>query len=235
MGTASLAVGAERRREGLKHRLAESDAADFGRQISSVFAELSLPLLGTADEPRSPPRVELSLAGRYENYSDFGNTFNPKVGLRWIPLQWLKLRTSWGTSFRAPKLLDLYDNSQDKRRDPAIFPGSSSGQRTIRGSGAAGRKSQTRRKKPPYTWTAGLDFTPALPGLALSLTYFDIDYQDRILVPGPPSPFEILFEESQWAEVITRNPGDEQISCDLQQPRIHPEYGGDMRRQALRP
>jgi hypothetical protein len=27
--------------------------------------------------------VELQVAGRYDDYSDFGNTTNPKVALRW--------------------------------------------------------------------------------------------------------------------------------------------------------
>ncbi len=81
MGTVRLAIGAEQRNETLQHRLAESEYASFGRQVSSAFAEISMPLVGDADEPRSPPRVELSLAGRYEKYSDFGNTFNPKVGV----------------------------------------------------------------------------------------------------------------------------------------------------------
>ncbi len=66
------------------------------------------------------------------------------------------------------------------------------------------------------TWTAGIDISPeSAPGFTLSLTYFDIDYQDRIVVPGPPSPFDILSQESQWAEVITRSPDPHHDQCDL--------------------
>ncbi len=50
------------------------------------------------------------------------------------------------------------------------------------------------------TWTAGIDLAPsAVPGLKLSLTYYAIDYENRILVPGPTSPVDILLQESQWS------------------------------------
>src|SRR5262249_40080127 len=50
--------------------------------------------------------IALSVAGRYDHYSDFGGHFDPKVGLELNTLQdALRLRASWGTSFRAPPLL----------------------------------------------------------------------------------------------------------------------------------
>jgi outer membrane receptor protein involved in Fe transport len=69
------------------------------RESYSAFAELSLPLLR---------RTEFQLAGRYDHYSDFGGTFNPKVGVRWQPLGNLLLRGSAGTGFKAPTLQELY-------------------------------------------------------------------------------------------------------------------------------
>ena len=58
----------------------------FGeRDITSAYAELSMPLLDT---------LELQLAARYEDYSDFGTTTNPKLGVRWQPLPSLVLRAS---------------------------------------------------------------------------------------------------------------------------------------------
>ncbi len=52
--------------------------------------------------------LEVQLAGRYDDYSDFGNTFNPKLGLRWQPRNDLLLRLSAGTGFKAPSLQELY-------------------------------------------------------------------------------------------------------------------------------
>jgi iron complex outermembrane receptor protein len=66
-------------------------------------------------------------------------------------------------------------------------------------------------------WTAGFDLTPAaIEGLSLSLTYFDIDYQDKIVVPAPTST--ILVQEVMWRESITRNPTQAQIDALCNSP-----------------
>jgi len=52
--------------------------------------------------------VEAQVAARYDHYSDFGNSVNPKVAIRWQPVKPILLRASWATGFRAPTLYDLY-------------------------------------------------------------------------------------------------------------------------------
>ncbi|MCK5745436.1 MAG: TonB-dependent receptor, partial [Oricola sp.] len=47
---------------------------------------------------------EISAAARFDDYSDFGSTANPKVGALWEPFDGLILRGSWGTSFNPPTL-----------------------------------------------------------------------------------------------------------------------------------
>lgn len=69
------------------------------RTAKAIYTELSIPVLA---------ELELSLAGRYDHYSDFGNTFNPQLGLRYTPLANLLIRASYGEGFRAPTLADLY-------------------------------------------------------------------------------------------------------------------------------
>ncbi|WP_027671521.1 TonB-dependent receptor domain-containing protein [Rheinheimera baltica] len=68
-------------------------AAD--RSQWAAFAEFYIPLTSTLD---------LQVAGRYDNYNDFGSTFNPKVAFSWRPVEELVVRASWATSFRAPSL-----------------------------------------------------------------------------------------------------------------------------------
>ena len=53
----------------------------------------------------------MQLAGRWENYSDFGDTIDPKMALRWQPLDNLMLRGSYTTSFKAPTLPELYSGN----------------------------------------------------------------------------------------------------------------------------
>lgn len=76
----------------------EAVSAAASRDNWSAFVEFSVPLVES---------LELQLAGRYDDYSDFGNTFNPKVALRWAPTDQLALRASWGQGFRAPSLAQI--------------------------------------------------------------------------------------------------------------------------------
>src|SRR3546814_20480435 len=52
-------------------------------------------------------KVDLTLAGRIEDYNQFGRTENPKFSLRWEPVEGIALRGSYGTSFRAPQFDEL--------------------------------------------------------------------------------------------------------------------------------
>ena len=51
--------------------------------------------------------LELQLATRYDHYSDFGSTLNPKLAMRVQATPWLAFRGSTGTGFRAPELADI--------------------------------------------------------------------------------------------------------------------------------
>ncbi|MDR2214480.1 MAG: TonB-dependent receptor [Nevskiaceae bacterium] len=96
------------------------------RNIWATYAEVNIPLHSTLD---------LTLAGRYDHYSDFGDTTNPKVSLRWQPLRQLVIRTAASTGFRAPSLYDLYASqaftNTGSVTDPLTCPGGV-------GSGTAG-------------------------------------------------------------------------------------------------
>ncbi len=105
-GAVGFAAGAEWRHEslvsrnpwqidaGLQIRPAIA-AIDGDRDVAAVYAEVNLPLTST---------LELSLAGRGDDYSDFGSAFSPKAGLRWQPLEALVARASISRGFRAPSL-----------------------------------------------------------------------------------------------------------------------------------
>jgi len=73
------------------------------RQSSAVYFETLLPLSRA---------LELNLAGRYDDYSDYGNDVSPKASLRWHPLERWTFRASWGEGFRAPPLSLLSRQTQ---------------------------------------------------------------------------------------------------------------------------
>ena len=58
------------------------------------------------------PRVLLSAAGRYENYSDFGSNFSYKVGGRVKVFNEFSIRGGASTGFRAPSLHQRYFNNE---------------------------------------------------------------------------------------------------------------------------
>jgi iron complex outermembrane recepter protein len=218
-GAVKVAVGAEWRKEERLRAIELSPTAHLERKVDSVYTELAVPLVGSLGNPRETPRLELSLAGRYERYSDFGATSDPKIGLRWTPLESLKLRTSWGTSFKAPKLSDIYDPTRDivnlaSLRDPKS-PSGSSIVIGLQGS------DPNLQEETASTWTAGIDLAPpAIEGLKMSLTYYSIDYDDRIAPPSPASQFDILLQEDDWSEAITRSPSREAVNALCDSPRF---------------
>ena len=111
-GPIGFAAGAEGRRERIEdHPTAIQETGDVqgigshivpehaARRVGALFVEANLPLIAS---------VEAQLSARYDHYSDFGGTTNPKVALRWQPVRSLLFRGAWGTGFRAPTLADLH-------------------------------------------------------------------------------------------------------------------------------
>ena len=70
------------------------------RVVKSLFTETSIPL---------SPKLDLSLAARYDDYNDFGTTINPKASIAFRPLDTVLLRASYGTGSKAPELELLYE------------------------------------------------------------------------------------------------------------------------------
>ncbi|ADN76892.1 TonB-dependent receptor [Ferrimonas balearica DSM 9799] len=115
-GTTSVYVGASYREEAYRSEVdAQAEAGNvYGgnggaggtaeREVWAAYFEMLFPILDN---------LELNVAGRYDDYSDFGDTFNPQVALRYNPIEDLMFRASWGTGFRAPTLTDLYSGLQE--------------------------------------------------------------------------------------------------------------------------
>jgi iron complex outermembrane recepter protein len=219
-GAVRLAVGGEFRHEHSAGINISENPEDRARLVSAGFLELAVPLVGPP-AGSAANRLDLSLAGRYDSYSDVGSTFNPKVGVSWRPLSLIKLRGNWGTSFRAPPFfLSNRDQEGDTFIEPVIDPKSATGHSTVfvLAGPLPDLKPETAR-----TWTAGVDLTPpAIQNLSLSLTYFDIDYEGRIHQPGYSTDF--LTQEAQFAPLITRNPTQAQLDAVCTKP---PLSGGD--------
>lgn len=187
-GEVKLALGAEYRRDSLRYHQTFDlfgDTPQSGglaglpdrRIVKAIYGELAIPVFDTGES--FPGTLDVSAAGRYEDYSDVGHTANPKLGARWAPLPGLALRASYGRSFRAPFFDELVGTANAlyqtfRIADPAAPTGQTAVLLLLGYRPGLGPEKAT-------TWTAGADFEPRfLPGTKLSLTYFDIRYRDRI-------------------------------------------------------
>ncbi|HET6435197.1 MAG TPA: TonB-dependent receptor [Xanthomonadaceae bacterium] len=73
--------------------------------VNEVYAEFNLPLSRDASFGKA---FDVSLAGRYSDYSTFGGEFTGKIGFRWQVADELLFRGSFAEGFRAPSIGELY-------------------------------------------------------------------------------------------------------------------------------
>jgi iron complex outermembrane receptor protein len=85
-----------------------SQSTSGSYDVNEAYVELNVPLFAAE---RFGDRLDLSLAGRYSDYSTFGSEFTPKYGLRWQVTDEFVLRTSWAEGFRAPTIGELYGSA----------------------------------------------------------------------------------------------------------------------------
>lgn len=219
-GTVGLAVGTEFRRYEL-----ETDATlgpivaprvDINRgdrEVISAYAEVLVPVVGSANARNGIQRLDLSLAARYDEYDDFGSTSNPKIGLTWEPFDGLTVRGSYGTSFRAPALSDIRApgeaNIVGSSDDPLSPTGRSNGI-TIRGG------NPDLKPEEAETRTFGFEWIPAsLPDLTVDMTWFAIDYEQQLgSAFGAP-----VLQDPIYAAYLVRNPTEEQVQAVLNNGR----------------
>jgi iron complex outermembrane recepter protein len=73
--------------------------------VYEVFGELEIPLL--ANMPLAQ-ELTLNVSGRYTDYDSYGDDTTYKVGLLYTPFDWVSLRSTYGTSYRAPALFEQF-------------------------------------------------------------------------------------------------------------------------------
>lgn len=219
-GTGKLAIGGEFRDQSLKRMgtaflatlepvLSTNIAATFDleRDVAAAFAEVYLPIVSKQNERPGIRKLTVSLAGRYENYSDFGDTLNPKIGVSWSPTDTLTVRGTAGTSFRAPFLTQLDDSQPASVLFNLVDPASPTNV-----SAVLWRVGNSAELQPEEgtTWTAGIDVMPeSLPGFRVGLTYFETEL-DRKIAPAVTFAIrdEVLLDPDAYAPVISRVPRD---------------------------
>ncbi len=90
------------------------------RDVKAVFAEVYLPVLDNLD---------ITLAGRYDRYDGFGSTTNPKISVKYQPVDSLLIRAAYSTGFKVPSFNQLFNGVTESQytgldlADPETCPG----------------------------------------------------------------------------------------------------------------
>lgn len=193
-GPLGIAVGTEFRKDKAQYLVNRDIASqasssglsntldEFGeRNVSAVYTEMLIPIIKD---------LEIQLALRYDRYSDFGSTVNPKIAFRYQPTKQVLFRGSYNTGFRAPTLYEVnapntVSNTSDAYSDPKLCPGGVANpgvnpniacdqQQNLRGGG---NKNVGPEKS--KTYTVGMVFEP-ITSFTTSIDIWKIDLRDSI-------------------------------------------------------
>jgi iron complex outermembrane recepter protein len=146
-----------------------TDALKEGRHNLAGYVDLESNLL---------PAFLVSLAGRYEDYSDFGSTTNGKVAARYEINDRVALRGAASTGFRAPSLHQQYFSSTatnfiaGRPFDIRTFPVRSTEAQILGATSLTPEKSKN--------FSAGIAFEPTR-ALSLTIDQYEIKIDDRIV------------------------------------------------------
>jgi iron complex outermembrane receptor protein len=142
------------------------------RDFTSAFVEWLLPVSENS---------ELNFAGRYDNYSDFGNAFSPSISYNINVSDSLALRARWGQGFKAPALDDLYGPetfSAEDAYDPITD--------TDRQFDTYINTNPDLDAEESESWSVGLNWE-FVEGHSLDLAYYDVEVTNVITTPSTQS------------------------------------------------
>lgn len=207
--TPQVAIGAETRDESFYFTADGAVIRDSERRVNSAFAEVLVPLV--SEGRAGLRRLEVSVAGRYDDYEDVGDTFNPQLGVIWGVSDEVTVRAAYSTAFRAPSLFEQTGFAYGlltMRPDPTA-PGGLSPLLELTGTNSQLGPEEAE------TWSLGLDYRPSFaPSFKASLSYFEIKYEDRL--DSPAFSFTeretALINESRFPGLVIRNPSAAQAA-----------------------
>jgi iron complex outermembrane recepter protein len=147
-----------------------SDEADAQRDNVGAYLDL---------ESNLTPKVLANVAGRFENYSDFGSVVTGKAAVRFQPSERLTLRAGGSTGFRAPGLGQIHFSKvvtnfiSGVQEEIGVYPADHPAARLL---GA-----KPLQEESSLNLSAGLAFSPR-DNVTITADYFRIAIDDRILL-----------------------------------------------------
>lgn len=169
------------------------------RNLYSIYGELAVPLLAN---------LEAQVAARADHYSDFGNSYNPKLALAWRASDKILVRGSATTSFKAPTLPEIgatttgYASVADWARcGPLGYVGaqcSYSPRQYLKGN-------PDLKAEKAKNYSAGIVLQPT-KDLSMSLDWYGIDQRDTIQALDPQYVLDHEDTIPGYAALIGRDP-----------------------------
>ena len=163
---------------------------NVSRDIRAVYVEMLAPVTNNFD---------VTLAGRYDDYSGFGSTFNPKVSFKFQPIDSLLFRGAYSTGFKVPSFNQLFNGVSEVQytgldlADPASCPGgvadtTTPGCESIRPDELFGGKEDLKPEESTQK-SFGLVYAP-VDTFNISLDWWEIERENTIR----PAPRDVLIE-----------------------------------------
>jgi outer membrane receptor protein involved in Fe transport len=219
-GAMTLGLGLEYRDDKIINRkdiyTQNSDVPGLGgvndsgqRWIRSGYYELAVPILGDKWSFPGARLLEVVVAQRYDEYSDFGSAAKPKFSFRYKPLDDFTIRGSYSEGFRAPSIAELFSGQtkffQPGLVDPKIGP--------LGYTPVISGSDPNLKPELAYSYYLGGVWTPGskdpahssvgfLNGLNVYIDYYNIEKRNNIASVDPQF---ILNHESLFPGAVVRN------------------------------
>jgi iron complex outermembrane receptor protein len=224
-GSVKAAVGYEHMQDNFQRRTTNAttyvfqDPTSYTQKVDSVFGELQVPIVGSANEMSFLNELSLSASARYDKYSDFGDTFNPKFAATLRPVEWIAIRGNWGKSFTAPSPVDqLGVLASAVATVPAAFlrtpPGVTAGPGEV-GLFVSGTAPGLQPQK-ATNWSVGVEIEPPfVSGLTLNASYYNIDLSGTI--GRPVTSADLTDYYANFPQLYSVRPTGQELAAYLTQ------------------
>ncbi|NDV89610.1 TonB-dependent receptor [Alteromonas sp. 345S023] len=145
--------------------------ASGSRNVVSAFAEFAVPLL--VDKPFIES-LNMQIAGRYEDFSDVGSIFKPKVAMAWTVNENAMIRGAYSGGFKAPGLpqTTAVDVARSNTRSDPLT-------QTRRGTLELRNGSDSLSPEESENYSLGVVLTP-MKDLTLTVDWWEIQQENTV-------------------------------------------------------
>ncbi len=203
------------------HNFSTSGITRGTDSVKEVFGEIEVPLLANMPFAQA---LTLNASARYTDYDSYGDDTTYKAGLLYTPVNWLSLRGTYGTSYRAPALFEMYlaptagflgsgndpcnewdaDNADPRLAAncaseglPAGYTANTSVRVLQQGGITSGLAAETSTNM-----TLGVIFQPTLPSsiggdLSVSIDYYEIEVENGVARAGASYILDSCYNSEQ--------------------------------------